>query len=82
MKRYPQELINISVSAEGKLRFYNDTAVQSAIREAENELSEDGRIVVRPSGTEPLIRVMTEGGDKELITNVARRVADVIAQRL
>ena len=82
MKRYPQELINVKVSADGKLRFYNDVEVQNAIKEAENILLGDGRIVVRPSGTEPLIRVMTEGGDKELITNVARRVADVIAKRL
>ena len=82
MKKYPQELINVSVSAEGKLRFYNDLDVQSAIKDAENVLAGEGRILVRPSGTEPLIRVMTEGSDKPLITSLAKKVAEKIAEKL
>ena len=82
MKRYPQELINIKVTEEGKLRFYNDPAVQNAIKKAESDLGEEGRIVVRPSGTEPLIRVMTEGEDKVFISRVAQSVADVIRDNL
>ncbi len=82
MERSPQVLINIAVDAESKLRFYTDNDIQSAITEAEELLGENGRIVVRPSGTEPLIRVMTEGSDKELISNCAEKVADVIKSNL
>ena len=78
MKRAPQELINLSVSASGKLRFYTDPEIQSAISEAEKVLGERGRIVVRPSGTEPLIRVMTEGSNRELIVETAHKVAELI----
>ena len=82
MERSPQVLINISVDAESKLRFYTDSDIQSAITEAETLLGENGRIVVRPSGTEPLIRVMTEGSDKELITRCAENVANIIKNNL
>lgn len=82
MTRYPQTIINLTVSPEGKIGFYTDAEVNQAIEEAKQALGKDGRIVVRPSGTEPLIRVMTEGADKEQIEEVAGRVAEVISQRL
>lgn len=82
MKRAPQELINLKVSSDGKLRFYTDPDIKAAIRAAEAELGETGRLVVRPSGTEPLIRVMTEGADRALIARVANDVADVITKAL
>ncbi len=82
MERAPQELINLKVSADGKLRFYTDPDIKAAIKKAEAELLETGRLVVRPSGTEPLIRVMTEGSDRELIVKVAREVADAIMKAL
>ena len=82
MERAPQELINLKVSADGKLRFYTDPDIKAAIKKAESDLSETGRLVVRPSGTEPLIRVMTEGSDRELIVKVAREVADAIMNAL
>lgn len=82
MKRAPQELINLKVSAEGKLRFYTDPDIKAAIKAADAELGETGRLVVRPSGTEPLIRVMTEGSDKELIARIAKSVADTIMKVL
>ncbi len=82
MERAPQELINLKVSADGKLRFYTDPDIKAAIKKAEAELSETGRLVVRPSGTEPLIRVMTEGSDRELIVKVAREVANAITKAL
>ena len=50
--------------------------------EAKKTLGKSGRLVVRPSGTEPLIRVMTEGDDRECIEKVARNVASVIRERL
>ncbi len=82
MKRAPQELINLNVSAEGKLRFYTDPDIKAAISAAEAELGESGRIIVRPSGTEPLIRVMTEGANRKLIVSVAKKVADTIMSAL
>ena len=82
MKHYPQTLINIRISNDGKLRFYTDQAVKQAIEEAKTMLGSGGRIVVRPSGTEPLIRVMTEGEDIELTEKAARIAADAIEQNL
>ncbi len=82
MTKYPQTMINLTVSAEGKLAYYTDDTVKSAIDKARDILGDDGRIVVRPSGTEPLIRVMVEGKDKKIIEDVAKNVASVIMERL
>jgi len=82
MTRYPQCMINVRVSPEGKLAFYTDPDVNDAINAAKAELGSDGRIIVRTSGTEPLIRVMTEGSDDGKIRDVAQRVADVVQKCL
>ncbi len=82
MTRYPQTMVNLTISAEGKIAFYTDPDVNRAIADAKEALGKDGRIVVRPSGTEPLIRVMVEGMDQEQITRVANDVAHVITERL
>ena len=82
MKKSPQVLINIPLSGEAKLRFYTDSEIQKAIRDEELYLSGTGRIVVRPSGTEPLVRVMTEGSDKTKITGSAERISAVIRKNL
>ena len=82
MERYPQVLVNVRVSNDGKRRFYTDAEVRAAVQRAEELLGEDGRLLVRPSGTEPLLRVMTEGRDHGMITRIANDVADVIRDRL
>ncbi|HBN80198.1 MAG TPA: phosphoglucosamine mutase [Ruminococcaceae bacterium] len=82
MTRFPQVLVNVQVGSEGKLRFSADPEVTAAVGAAEKKLGGDGRIVVRPSGTEPLLRVMVEGRDHSLIQSVADGVADVIRRRL
>lgn len=82
MKRYPQVLVNVEVAPEGKLRFYTDDAVKAAIDRAKKALGKDGRIIVRPSGTEPLLRVMVEGSDPDAIAALANKVADVLRERL
>ena len=82
MKRYPQVLVNVEVAPEGKLRFYTDDAVKAAIDRAKKTLGKDGRIIVRPSGTEPLLRVMVEGSDPDAIAALANKVADVLRERL
>ena len=82
MTRYPQTMINLTISAEGKIAFYTDREIAEALDNAKTTLGQTGRIVVRPSGTEPLIRVMVEGMDTELIERVAGDVANVISTRL
>ena len=82
MTRYPQVMINVKVSHEGKLKFYLDPEVKSAIEWGKTELGRDGRVVVRVSGTEPLIRVMAEGLDSEKINQVVTHIAEVVEQRL
>lgn len=82
MTRYPQVMVNVTVKPEGKLRFYTDTEVKDAIEKAKAELGKSGRIIVRPSGTEPLLRVMIEGENPEYIGVLANSVADVIRERL
>ena len=62
--------------------YYTDPQIKAAIEEAKKEFGDTGRIVVRPSGTEPLIRVMTEGEDRVLTESIAKRVSEVIQDRL
>ena len=66
----------------GKLRFYTDADVKAATEQAKAVLGKTGRIVVRVSGTEPLIRVMVEGEQEETINRLANEVADVIREKL
>lgn len=82
MQRFPQTMVNIQVSPEGKLAFYTDHKVRAAIDKASETLGRDGRVIVRPSGTEPLLRVMVEGQDEALIGKLAEDVAQVIRDEL
>lgn len=82
MERFPQVLINVKVSQEGKMRFYTDKEIKAEIKRVEEILVETGRIIVRVSGTEPLIRVMVEGEDAEKIAKLANETADVVRDRL
>ena len=78
MKRYPQTTVNLTVSNEGKIAFYTDPDINEKISQAKEILGTSGRIVVRPSGTEPLIRVMVEGECEEQIEAIAADVANTI----
>jgi phosphoglucosamine mutase len=82
MEVYPQVLINVRVSNFGKAQFPKDKEVQNAIKQVEDELQNDGRILVRLSGTEPLVRVMLEGKDLNKINELGESVAQVIRERL
>ncbi len=82
MTRFPQKTVNIKVSAEGKLRVFTDENIQNIISKAQNELGENGRVVVRPSGTEPLIRIMVEGLDEKKISELASLLAKRIEKEL
>ncbi|MCF6096061.1 phosphoglucosamine mutase [Thermovorax subterraneus] len=80
MKVYPQVLVNVKV--KDKSGYIENRKVKEAIEETEALLGENGRVVVRPSGTEPLIRVMVEGEDEKIINELALRLADVIREEL
>lgn len=82
MTRYPQITVNLKISAEGKIAFYTDKEISAKLDEVKAVLGKSGRIVVRPSGTEPLIRVMVEGSDTEQIKLLADDVASLIKKRL
>ena len=82
MKVYPQVLINVKVSAEGKKKYNNDEYIIAATQKAEMELMGDGRVLVRVSGTEPLVRVMLEGKDVEHIQKLGEEIAQVVKERL
>ena len=73
---------NIRVSPEGKLAFYPDPKVKQAIDAATKTLAGNGRVIVRPSGTEPLLRVMVEGQDLALIEKIAEDISEVIKEEL
>ena len=82
MKVYPQVLINVKVSDEGKKKYNNDEYIIAATQKAEMELMGDGRVLVRVSGTEPLVRVMLEGKDVEHIQRLGEEIAQVVKERL
>ncbi len=76
MKRFPQELINVQV--RDKAAALEDDVIAAAIRKSEEELASSGRILVRPSGTEPLVRVMVEAATHEEAHRVASAIAAVV----
>jgi len=78
----PQVLINAKVSNEKKKLYETDEQIQKAIKEVETKFAKDGRVLIRPSGTEPVIRVMIEGTDKELMQQQAQKLADLLEQKL
>lgn len=82
MQVFPQVLVNVRVSDFGKARFPRDKEIKNAIEAAERELGDEGRVLVRVSGTEPLVRVMLEGKDEEKISVLAQEIAEVVKERL
>jgi len=80
VQQYPQQLINIRLDEQRDIVGLPE--VRDAIGLAEQELGEYGRVLLRPSGTEPLIRVMVEGADEAQVTSIANRLADVVRARV
>ena len=77
MPKYPQTMLN--VRTEKRVDPGSLPAVQDAVSAAESELADTGRVVLRASGTEPVIRVMVEGEDKDQVVALAKRLAAVVA---
>ncbi|MGB4216463.1 MAG: phosphoglucosamine mutase, partial [Thermacetogeniaceae bacterium] len=80
MRRFPQLLVNVRVKNKEALK--TNERVQEAIKKAEESLQGQGRILVRPSGTEPLVRVMGEALDENKLKEVVNELAESIKQEL
>lgn len=79
---YPQVLINAKVNSRKKNDYEKDEDIQKTIEQLKLNFANEGRVVIRPSGTEPLIRVMIEGKNKDEITKKAKELATIIEEKL
>jgi len=82
MAVYPQILVNARVENTRKKDYLNDELIQKRIQEVETHFHGQGRVLIRPSGTEPLVRVMIEGKNQEELTLIANDLATLIETRL
>lgn len=82
IKIYPQVLVNAKVNSDKKYKYEENKEILEAIQSLEKEFSGNGRTLIRPSGTEPLIRVMIEGEDINKITAKAHDLAQLIEKNL
>ena len=80
MIKFPQKLVNIRI--EKKVNLTDFPAIDDAVKEVEDELGNSGRVLLRPSGTEPLVRVMVEGEDDLQVDSLAHSLADRVQQVL
>jgi phosphoglucosamine mutase len=78
MPKYPQTMVN--VRTDTRLDPDASPQIRDAVTAAEGELADTGRIVLRASGTEPVIRVMVEGQDEKQVVSVAEKLAAVVAE--
>ncbi len=82
MQVYPQVLINAKVKTENKEKYLEDDEICTEIANIEEQFKGSGRVLIRPSGTEPLVRVMIEGKDQAVITEKAEALAKLITKKL
>jgi len=80
MSTYPQVLVNVSV--KDKNAWVDNPAIKQAINVAEMELGDNGRLLVRPSGTEPLLRIMAEGEDKAQLEKITEQIKAIVLQEI
>jgi len=82
IEMFPQVLINAKVNQNKKYDYYEDKEIQEEIKNIEEEFSDNGRVLIRTSGTEPVIRVMIEGTNQEYIKEKAQKLAKLIENKL
>ena len=82
VRKYPQVLINAKVNPNKKYDFEKDVEIKQNIEKLEKEFAGNGRVLIRPSGTEPLVRVMIEGENQEYIAKKAKELANLIEEKL
>ena len=80
MQKYPQKMINVRIKQKFNLEDF--PAIQQAVVAAESELAERGRVLLRPSGTEPLVRVMVEGEDGQQVDTLVKQIAAVVEKEI
>lgn len=80
MQKYPQVLVNVKTSK--KINPEQDEAIQKSVKAVEKKLGDTGRVLLRASGTEPLIRVMVEGQQEDLVKNYAHQIADEVKKAM
>jgi phosphoglucosamine mutase len=80
--KFPQIMINVPVSEKGRQLFQDSVVINSALLDVEAELNGKGRVILRPSGTEPLIRVTLEGADPGQVERLANQLADTVRAEL
>lgn len=79
---WPQEMINVRVARDKKATWSENGVITSFITEKESEMRGTGRVLVRTSGTEPIIRVMVEGKDGDMVHKIVREIADLVKKEL
>lgn len=79
---YPQVLKNAKIKNENKKKYMNDSDIKKEIKAVEEKMAGEGRVLIRPSGTEPLVRVMIEGKDLKEITKLADSLAALITKKM
>lgn len=78
----PQALVNAKLENKDKKNVYEtDEEIVALIKETEAALAGNGRVLIRPSGTEPLVRVMLEGADQKMIDSYCHRIAELIERK-
>lgn len=82
IKDYPQLLVNVKITESAKGKWSTIPAITESISAAEAKLGGNGRVLVRESGTEPLVRIMVEGKDNELVEQLANGIADEVRKNL
>lgn len=82
MKKYPQHIVNIESTQNGKIALFTDEEIKAIIADAEENIGNNGRLVVRPSGTEPLIRIMVEGENERDTVRIAEDTAKKIFEKI
>lgn len=81
-QKFPQTMINVPVAAGAAQRMAGSERIQQAVKDAEASLNGKGRVILRPSGTEPLIRVTLEGADATQVADLARQLANTVQEEL
>jgi phosphoglucosamine mutase len=80
MSKYPQKLVNIKLGTKTPKEVMAAEVVNQAVRDVENAMGQSGRVLLRPSGTEPLIRVMLEGSDAAQVEQLTNRLAEIVQE--